>query len=224
MNTLSDDDLQARLLDGVSRTFALTIPQLPKPLARVVANAYLLCRIIDTIEDEVNLTSRQKREFCKSFVEVTSAMQRPETFSHELAPMLSEHTLPAEHELISCVPRVIAITRSFDAVQRNALVTCVETMARGMTEFQDRDLRYGLNSLTEMNHYCYFVAGVVGEMLTRLFCHYSTEIAAHRLTLMELSVSFGQAIMAFSSLSSGGSAEASGKPPPSCWRGVASGC
>jgi farnesyl-diphosphate farnesyltransferase len=45
--------LQDQLLPGVSRTFALTIPQLPDALRPVVTNAYLLCRTADTIEDEV---------------------------------------------------------------------------------------------------------------------------------------------------------------------------
>ena len=43
---------QLRFLPGVSRTFALTIPKLPATLSGVVANAYLLCRIVDTIEDD----------------------------------------------------------------------------------------------------------------------------------------------------------------------------
>ncbi|MBT8441422.1 MAG: phytoene synthase, partial [Gammaproteobacteria bacterium] len=36
-----DLNIQARILPDVSRTFALTIPQLPDPLEVVVANAYL---------------------------------------------------------------------------------------------------------------------------------------------------------------------------------------
>jgi len=43
---------QSDILERVSRTFALTIPQLPFDLSKVVANAYLLCRIADTIEDD----------------------------------------------------------------------------------------------------------------------------------------------------------------------------
>ena len=45
-----------------------------------------------------------------------------------------------------------------------------------------------------MDRYCYYVAGVVGEMLTELFCDYSEEIAQHRETLMRLAVSFGQGL------------------------------
>ena len=43
----TDEEYQAHILIGVSRTFALTIPQLPPPLCKVVSNAYLLCRIAE---------------------------------------------------------------------------------------------------------------------------------------------------------------------------------
>ena len=52
--TETDEDYQNRILPHVSRTFALTIPQLPPALRTPVTNAYLLCRIADTIEDEVD--------------------------------------------------------------------------------------------------------------------------------------------------------------------------
>ena len=45
------EPLEAELLAKVSRTFALTIPQLPAPLADWVGNAYLICRIAGTIEE-----------------------------------------------------------------------------------------------------------------------------------------------------------------------------
>ena len=59
--TASDLAYQARILQCVSRTFALTIPQLPGALRDVVGNAYLLCRIADTIEDEPTLSAGQKQ-------------------------------------------------------------------------------------------------------------------------------------------------------------------
>src|SRR5262249_50075119 len=40
-----------RLLEGSSRTFALSIPLLPEPTRRQVGIAYLLFRIADTFED-----------------------------------------------------------------------------------------------------------------------------------------------------------------------------
>ena len=61
--TASDLAYQAEMLQCVSRTFALTIPQLPGALRDVVGNAYLLCRIADTIEDEPTLPAWQKQAF-----------------------------------------------------------------------------------------------------------------------------------------------------------------
>lgn len=194
LKNLSDDALQAHLLEGVSRTFALTIPQLPEQLHHPVANAYLLCRIVDTIEDEVSLTPSQKKSFCSDFIDVVKEKHQPEVFSLELSGLLSEQTIPAEHTLCHLIPRVVAITHSFDTVQKEALINCVETMALGMPKFQVLDLSKGLNTLTELDDYCYHVAGCVGEMLTKLFCHYSPEINQHRSQLLSLSVSFGQGL------------------------------
>lgn len=194
LNNLSDDEFQALLLEGVSRTFALTIPQLPEKLYSVVANAYLLCRIVDTIEDEVSLSPEQKKYFCSEFIQIVKTGTNSEPFAVELAPLLSAQTIPAEHTLIHVLPRVIQITHKFEADQVEALATCVETMAEGMPIFQAVDLHGGLATLADMDRYCYYVAGCVGEMLAKLFCHYSPEIALHKDELLTLSVSFGQGL------------------------------
>ena len=194
LDSLPDDALQARLLEGVSRTFALTIPQLPDGLAKPVSNAYLLCRIVDTIEDEVSLNSAQKREFCSQFIAVVAGGETPEKLSKALTPLLSEQTIPLERELIRLMPRVIAITHGLDDGQREALSQCVAIMGKGMAEFQDSDLSHGLADMQAMDNYCYHVAGVVGEMLTRLFCLYSPEINSQHDVMMKLGVSFGQGL------------------------------
>ena len=194
LSQLSDNDFQTLLLEGVSRTFALTIPQLPQKLYGAVANAYLLCRIVDTIEDEVSLTVMQKKYFCSEFIEVVKTGANAEAFAVDLAPLLSDQTIPAEHTLIHVLPRVIQITHTFDEDQIDALASCVETMAEGMPIFQAQNLREGLATLGDLDRYCYYVAGCVGEMLAKLFCHYSPEIAMHRQELLSLSVSFGQGL------------------------------
>ncbi|PYK47618.1 MAG: phytoene synthase [Verrucomicrobia bacterium] len=191
---LSDDDFQSAMLEGVSRTFALTIPQLPSRLCRVVSNAYLLCRIVDTIEDEPSLSGARKDYFCRQFLRTLESARNAESFSCQLCASLSSGTPPAEHELIRNIPRVIRITRSFSEPQREALQRCVHTMAKGMAEFQLRGEKHGLQSLEDLDQYCYFVAGVVGQMLTRLFCLHSPEIAKNHDPLMALAVSFGQGL------------------------------
>ena len=156
----SEDELQAYLLEGVSRTFALTIPQLPERLCKVVSNAYLLCRIVDTIEDEPALSATQKRFFSDLFIKVVAGQRSAHIFSSELAPLLSDSTIPQEHELIRYTPEVISITLSFNARQREALEHCIAVMATGMVEFQENQDTHGLSDLTELDRYCYYVAGI----------------------------------------------------------------
>ena len=62
----SDIAYQTEILEGVARTFALTIAQLPPILREAVGNAYLLCRIADTIEDEPALPLAQKQAFLRT--------------------------------------------------------------------------------------------------------------------------------------------------------------
>ncbi len=190
----SDLDYQSEILQGVSRTFALTIPRLPGGLCDVVGNAYLLCRITDTIEDEPALSVEQKQEFCERFVEIVAGRGEAGPFAGELGALLSSSTTASEHDLIANTERVIRITRTFNAVQRGALERCVTVMSRGMTEFQQSATLDGLSDLAHMDRYCYYVAGVVGEMLTELFCDYSDKIGERREDLLALSVSFAQGL------------------------------
>ena len=190
----SDDDFQSDMLQGVSRTFALTIPQLPAALYRVVSNAYLLCRIVDTIEDEPLLDGARKNYFCQQFLRALDGGKNAGLFGRQLCASLSKQTSPAEHELIRNARRVIQITRSFSAAQREALQHCVRTMAKGMTQFQLRNEKHGLQTLEDLDRYCYYVAGVVGQMLTSLFCLHSPEIAKRHDALMGLAISFGQGL------------------------------
>ncbi len=194
MLSAADHAYQERSLQGVSRTFALTIPQLPAPLVDVVGNAYLLCRIVDTIEDDKYLTNEDKRRFAEAFTDVVAGSRNVTEFAESLAPQLANSATEDERELIEHTPTVIRITHSFNPRQRAALERCVRIMGEGMVKFQESDVRYGLPDLPAMDDYCYYVAGVVGEMLTELFCDYSEEIDRHRDELMRLAVSFGQGL------------------------------
>ena len=68
MDSVSSDEVyQDQILPHVSRTFALTIPQLPPALSIPVTCAYLLCRIADTIEDEPALSPPETLAFLQRF-------------------------------------------------------------------------------------------------------------------------------------------------------------
>ena len=190
----SDIAYQTDVLQDVSRTFALTIPQLPDALRDVVGNAYLLCRITDTIEDEPALSGAQKERFWRRLVDAVAGRGDAAGFAEELGGSLSSSTTASEHELVANTARVVRITHGFRPAQRRVLERCVRIMSRGMAEFQQRDTSAGLDDMAQVDSYCYHVAGVVGETLTELFCDYSAVIERRRDELLALAVSFGQGL------------------------------
>jgi farnesyl-diphosphate farnesyltransferase len=190
----SDKAFQQRMLEGVARSFALTIPQLPPELADVVANAYLLCRIADTLEDETTLSAGEKPALAKSFIDAVAGRTPAQEFVGRFYPRLGAARLPAEKELIAQTARVIGITHGFSPPQRARLERCVHIMTKGMVYFQAHKTSQGLRDMEEFDCYCYHVAGVVGELLTGLCCQYSQDLEHARDRLMRLAVSFGQGL------------------------------
>ena len=190
----SNENYQELILPGVSRTFALTIPQLPAPLRTPVTNAYLLCRIADTIEDDPRMALEDKERFHRRFQAVVAGAEPAEPFATDLERHLAPETPSAERDLVKNSSRVIAITHSLRPQQQAALLRCIEVMCTGMREFQHQVRPDGLENMEETSRYCYCVAGVVGEMLTELFCDYCPAMQGRRNELLQLSVAFGQGL------------------------------
>ncbi len=190
----SDEDYQDQILPSVSRTFALTIPQLPPDLSRSVTNAYLLCRVADTIEDEPQIAPPDTLLYMERFSDAVAGVADAQVLGTELADKLSQWTLPAERELIINLARVIRVTRQLPLRQQTAIRRCVDTMCHGMHQFQRTASVRGLDTLEDLDSYCYYVAGVVGEMLTELFCTHAPDIEQHRAALSRLAPSFAQGL------------------------------
>jgi farnesyl-diphosphate farnesyltransferase len=191
---ISDEAYQDQILPHVSRTFALTIPQLPEPLRVAVANAYLLCRMADTIEDEPALPPEQTLAFLERFKAVVAGRADAALLASEVEAHLSDRTLATERDLIVNMTRVLNVTDSLNPPQRSAIQRCVDLMCYGMPRFQSTASIRGLPKKVDLDEYCYYVAGVVGEMLTELFCDYSAGAARNRAALQGLAVSFAQGL------------------------------
>ncbi len=187
-------EYQYRILPDVSRTFALTIPALPAELRDVVANAYLLCRLADTIEDEPVLDSNSKTKFLEQFIGVLKQENDPDEFAHRVASQLSAGTPNAERDLVANTATVVQVTRQFTRTQQDALLHCVAIMCKDMPKFQRTKTLDGLERLEDLDRYCYVVAGGVGEMLTELFAEHSKPVAKRKASMMPLAVSFGQGL------------------------------
>lgn len=185
---------QNHILGGVSRTFALTIPVLPDRLRQAVGNAYLLCRIVDTIEDDTRLTHSHKQQLTETFLGLLVNQDSGENFAESLLAVLNTNTPAPEQNLLRNIPKVLQVTRRLNPEQQAAIYRCLSIMTKGMMHFQQQDLQSGLRDQNELNQYCYAVAGVVGELLTDLFCEYSPTIASRRQQLYRLASSAGQGL------------------------------
>jgi Squalene/phytoene synthase len=156
-------------LDRVSRSFAFCIARLEGELREQVGLAYLLCRILDTIEDATWPSfAEQDRAFSKfnSFIE-----SRPET--EELKGWMTSFPMdiPEGEAILLCdAGRVFSDFHELSPSLRTSLGRLVLSMSHGMRFFMEKKSRVGkliLATPSEVNRYCFFVAGVVGEMLVR---------------------------------------------------------
>ncbi len=178
-------------LQKVSRTFALTIPLLPKELQDWVGNAYLLCRIADTIEDDPKLSNDDKKAELQNFIDVLNCPVLLESWSNSIADKLKASAKESEVYLLKDIEYVVGRYYSYNETVRHILRHGVDIMRKGMSEFGRWE---NISNLHEVDCYCYCVAGVVGELLTYLFAEHSTKIKSNLNDLLPLSVSFGEGL------------------------------
>ncbi len=188
----------ATMLPKVSRTFALSIGVLPPQLREAIRVSYLLCRIVDTIEDDAVVIGPQRERLYDMF---DVLMDDDGADPSVLERLTAENALGAgsdDHTLCLNAGSVFRCFRELPIEQRTAIRPHVLEMSRGMREFTRRaDLvgRLRLRDLDELERYCYFVAGTVGKLLTALFEDHLGDLPQHLLTpLRARSVSFGLAL------------------------------
>jgi farnesyl-diphosphate farnesyltransferase len=191
-----DQDLayQKAILRSVSRTFALTIPLLPPRIEKVVGNTYLLCRIVDTIEDAANLSASKKQELSKLFLDTVLERLPAQDFVDACLLALRDYGNLDELDLIAHTATVLRILHTCSKEDQAAVSRCVSIMSDGMSYFHDKQTHVGLQDLQEFEKYCYVVAGVVGELLTTVFSNHSVTFAKGLRGNEALAIAFGQAL------------------------------
>lgn len=185
---------QKAILGSVSRTFALTIPLLPPKIEEVVGNTYLLCRIVDTIEDAAEVTPEEKQKLSKLFLDAVLGSIPVELFVEPCLNALRHYANVDELDLIAQTPTVLRILHTFSSNDQAAISRCVSIMSKGMSHFHNKQTKDGLKNLEEFEEYCYVVAGVVGELLTTVFSDCSPEFAKQISGHENLAIDFGQAL------------------------------
>jgi farnesyl-diphosphate farnesyltransferase len=173
----------------VSRSFALVVPWLEEPLQTYVASSYLICRVLDNIEDCAHPLTWQRLRFA----EFTQLLADPKHAPEQLAQWENEQWPGLTDDEASLMTRAGGlplwhIYAAFPDHIRSRIAYWVCLMAQGMADVLDptqTDLttHHGqvrlLTTADAYNDYCFAVAGTVGGLGTELVIdHYGIAGAA----------------------------------------------
>jgi farnesyl-diphosphate farnesyltransferase len=168
------NDFSREILPQVSRTFALSIRVLPGGLGDAVRNAYLICRIADTVEDEPNYPAEQKAKLFDALDRCLVHPGEAAEFAARAADLTGD---PAHVRLVRNANLVFDEYAALSPESRVSVRRWVGEMIAGMKKFSlayPRGVR--IQSLDEYKEYCYYVAGTVGYLLTDLWHEHSPSI------------------------------------------------
>ena len=183
-------------VQGVSRTFALTVDVLEEPMSSYICLGYLVCRIADTVEDASHIPPAEQADLLRTYDAVLDPDDDTdaEAFVAAVDPYLpDDDAMTDDWAVVRDSPRVIDTFRSLpDDVQR-AVVPPARELVVGMAEFVERyDDDGGLRIRTrrELREYCYYAAGTVGNLITNLVTRHDVT-AARRRRLYDTAEEFG---------------------------------
>jgi farnesyl-diphosphate farnesyltransferase len=169
------------ILKATSRTFYIPISHLSKGLQEAVASAYLCMRAIDEIEDHPELPSADKSHLLLSIHQI---LQRP--FKDDEFTKLFE---PYQSSLPKVTLKLGDWIELCPAGITEKVLAATAKMAEGMAAWVDKD--WHIETEQDLDDYTYYVAGLVGVMLSDIWNWYDgTE------TDETLAIAFGRGLQA----------------------------
>ncbi|KAL3469424.1 isoprenoid synthase domain-containing protein [Aspergillus californicus] len=151
-----------KFLDLTSRSFSAVIKELHPELLLPVCIFYLALRGLDTIEDDTSIDLETKEPLLRNFKDFLQqdgwnfAGNRPEEKDREL--LVQFHNVVTEFKNMK--PAYQSIIQDITDKMGNGMADYVRKAA-----LEDASVK----TVEEYDLYCYYVAGLVGEGLTRLF-------------------------------------------------------
>lgn len=170
----SDETWSTNMLEQVSRTFALSISYLPDQHRKQMTIAYLLCRIPDTIEDTDLLSPTEKERLLEMYNHTLQGEQTVKGFVNSVTNSVDKEEAVSKNvdwELVFESERLFQIYRSMTLDEQRVMERWVVELTDGMKDFVTANKeRCGvrLETLSELDQYCYYVAGTVGHMIVDL--------------------------------------------------------
>ena len=192
------DDLETRILKGVSRSFYLTLRILPAPMRSAASVGYLLARTTDTIADTEGLPVKLRREL---LMEYAGALTSADPLPHWPEAML-ENVSMGERRLLERAGGVLEWLRKLEPQEQEMVREVVATIIGGqlmdLERFEDAapGSPVSLPDAASLDAYTWCVAGCVGAFWTKLGYHalgarYSS---ADQATLLEKGIAYGKGL------------------------------
>jgi farnesyl-diphosphate farnesyltransferase len=177
------------MLRQVSRTFALSIEQLPSVLRDSITVAYLLLRVSDCLEDDAGLAADCKADLLRVWAGILGGDEPVERLTSRLTMLdgTDPEVYVAQH-----AADVMAGLDALPGELQAVIVQRVTETSLGMARWQEHGP--WVADEAEMDDYMHEVAGRVGYLLTDLFAWHSPKILSVRDTLMPLSREYGLAL------------------------------
>lgn len=149
-------------LDLTSRSFAAVIKELKGELSRVICLFYLVLRALDTVEDDMTIPADRKIPLLVNFYKY---LEQPGWNFTESGPNEKDRQLLVEFD------KVIAEYQLLDQGYKTVISDITAKMGAGMASYIELSAKQPLKVATwkHFDLYCHFVAGLVGEGLSRLF-------------------------------------------------------
>lgn len=153
---LSDHDFCFEVLNKVSRSFAVVIRQLPHQLREPVCIFYLTLRALDSIEDDMQLPENRKNYLLRHFHRQCGDgnITYPGIGDTEDYRMLMAH-----------YDKVARVYAQLAPEYQEVISDITKRMGEGMADYADSKV----HSIEQYDHYCHYVAGLVGYGLSGLF-------------------------------------------------------
>nr|KAK5443590.1 bifunctional farnesyl-diphosphate farnesyltransferase/squalene synthase [Exophiala xenobiotica] len=149
-------------LDKTSRSFSAVIQELHPDLLLPVCLFYLTLRGLDTVEDDTSIPAKTKEPVLRKFHQ-----------NLEVDGWHFDGNRPEEkdRDLLVNFKYVVEEFKKLKPAYREIIKDITEKMGNGMADFclNAEFNEVGVKTIDDYDLYCYYVAGLVGEGLTRMF-------------------------------------------------------
>ena len=154
--TLNDRDFCYAALNKVSRSFAVVINQLPVELRDPVCLYYLILRGLDSVEDDMLYPADQRLPLLRDF---------HNKCTEDGWNIVGVGDSDDYRVLLANFDKVIRVFKALMPDYQRVILESCKKMGNGMADFAERKLV----TLNDYDHYCHYVAGIVGIGLSGLF-------------------------------------------------------